>query len=570
MPKIVTVEQMRTIEAATDAAGVSYAAMMDRAGRAVADLVKARLGDAHAGAKVLVLVGPGNNGGDGLVAGRLVAEETEAEVAFYLFKARTPEKDINFAKVKEAGLSVTTAAEDQGGAVLRKRLLEADILVDALLGTGTRLPIKGAMAGLLIETGRVVGARRKAAPVLSYRTPGAPSTGDSEGPLVVAVDCPSGLNCDTGEIDPAALQADDTVTFAAVKVGQVRFPGAGKLGRLHVADIGTPPDLPEVQDITLELVDGAAVRALFPERPIDGHKGTFGKALVVAGSLNYIGAPALAARAAYRVGAGWVTVATPQPLVDMLAPQIAEATWIHLPHDLGVLAPAAVPVLRKELEPYSAMLLGPGWGQEKPTAEFLEGILRPEDRPAKRRAIGFVRSDAGEGAETPETSHLPSLVVDADGLNLLSGIEDWHKLLPAETILTPHPGEMARLCGATREEVQADRIAAAREHAAKWGCVVILKGAYTVVAAPDGRASVIPFATSALATAGTGDVLAGVILGLRAQGLAAFDAAVAGAYLHGLAGELAAEWVGAPASVVAGDVGDMLPHALAWINEAVG
>ena len=567
MPKIVTVEQMRAIEAATDAAGVSYAEMMDRAGRAVADLVIERLGgrpEPH----VVVLVGPGNNGGDGLVAGRLIAEEIDAEVDFYLLKPR-PDDDDNLAKLVAAGLAVAEADDDDDWSVLRELIWTADVIVDALLGTGTRLPVKGTLAELLTVVREALAERAAAAAdVFTFNTPGEPRVNwDNGRPLVVAVDCPSGLDCDTGEVDPVTLPADDTVTFAAVKTGQIRFPGAGLLGQLHVAGIGTPADLDLLRDIDLELADALTVRALLPPRPRDGHKGTFGKALIVAGSANYVGAAALAAVAAYRVGTGWVTVAAPQPVVPMLASRITEATWLYLPHDMGVLAPQAAEVLRKELEPYQAMLLGPGWGQEKATAEFLAELLGPE-RAKGKRAMGFIQ---GQPAHAHENSPapLPSLVIDADGLNLLAQLDDWPALTPPGTILTPHPGEMARLCDLDHAAVEADRLALARERAAAWGCVVVLKGAHTVVSAPDGRVCVMPFATSALATAGTGDVLAGAIVGFRAQGLEPFEAAVAGAYIHGLAGLEAAGRLLSERSVTAGDVRDSLALALAMVESAM-
>lgn len=567
MPKIVTVEEMRAIEAATDAAGVSYAEMMDRAGRAVADVIKERIAGLE-GARVVVLVGPGNNGGDGLVAGRLVAEETDAAVSFYLLKARD-KSDANYAKVKKAGLAIVEADHDKDRSALREVALDADVIVDALLGTGARLPITGAMAEALAVVGEALDARRAAVGGLfNYSTPAEPRAAwEDQGPFVVAVDCPSGLDCDTGELDPAALEADDTVTFAAVKTGQLRFPGAAALGRLHVADIGTPPDLEALNKIALELADGPMVQRLLPARPRDAHKGTFGKALVVAGSANYVGAAALAAMSAYRVGAGWVTVAAPEIVVPMLASGLTETTWLYLPHDMGVLAPPAVKVLRDELAPYTAMLLGPGWGQEKATEDFLCELLQPET-PKGRRAIGFIQTETAAGAASRHPA-LPPLVIDADGLNLLAKLENWPSLLPPGTILTPHPGEMARLCGVDRDAVQADRIGVARARAAAWKCVIVLKGAFTVVAAPDGRVCVTPFATPALARAGTGDVLAGAIVGFRAQGLEPFAAAVAGAYVHGLAGQEAAEALLTPASVTAGDVRDMLSMAMAMVQSAV-
>jgi NAD(P)H-hydrate epimerase len=284
--------------------------------------------------------------------------------------------------------------------------------------------------------------------------------------------------------------------------------------------------------------------------------------MIVAGSLNYTGAAYLAAAAAYRVGTGLVTVGAPQIIISTLAGMLPEATWILLPHDMGVLNEAAVKILRKEIEGYRALLLGPGFGREDVTAEFLRELLHPKEEIKHSRAIGFVPLGADDAGSDKDTgSHLPSLVIDADGLNLLANMDDWPSLVPPNTILTPHPGEFARLARLDIEDVNARRIALAQDKAAEWGCVVVLKGAFTVVAAPDGRAAVQPFATSALASAGTGDVLAGVITGLLAQGLDPYDAALTGAWLHGVAGVRAADKLGTTASVTAGIVLDMLPGA---------
>jgi NAD(P)H-hydrate epimerase len=384
----------------------------------------------------------------------------------------------------------------------------------------------------------------------------------SNPPAVVALDLPSGLNSDDGALDPAALPADMTVTLAAVKRGHVLFPGAEAVGKLVVGDIGIPLDL--YADILLEMATPSQIASLLPARPAGGHKGTFGKALVVAGSVNYTGAASLAAGSATRVGTGLVTLAPPQAIYPIVAARLAEATYLLLPHDMGVLAPDAVKVLSEKVMDYDALLLGPGFGQEKPTEEFLSQLLGGEQAAHSRR-LGFLHDDetVGKAAEGPQ---LPPLVVDADGLNLLARLENWPQLLPPETVLTPHPGEMARLMSCEIREVQADRIGCATQMAAEWKQVVVLKGAHTVVAAPDGRVTLLPFANPAMATAGSGDVLAGAIVGMRAQGLAPFEAALVGAYLHGLAGELAREALG-DAGVVAGDLMGMLPLAIRRLKE---
>ncbi len=556
--KVVMVEQMRRIEAASDAAGYSYAAMMEKAGRAVAEAIIARREVRDR--RVLVLVGPGNNGGDGLVAARYLAE-AGARVACYLSRPRDPAEDENFRLVQERGLAIVLASEDGKRDMLQQLALEANVVVDALLGTGARLPLRGTLAKMLSLVGRVLAARRQASrePLTSLVAisapvpPPSPLVGGMQGggAFAVAVDGPSGLDYNSGALDGVAVSADLTVTFAYPKPGHFRFPGAGALGELVVADIGIDPAL--AADVALEVATPETVRGWLPPRPPDAHGGTLGKALIVAGSVNCTGAAYLAGAAATRAGAGLVTLALPTAIHTAVAARLAEATYLLLPHELGSIAARAAHVLAERLEEYDALLLGPGLGCERETAAFVETLLGGV---GGRRRLGFVGTKEGETLPPA----LPPLVVDADGLNILAGMEDWPKRLPPVSILTPHPGEMARLMGCTVSEVQADRVAVAQSQATAWGQVVVLKGAYTVVAAPDGRTAIEPFANPGLAPAGMGDVLAGTIVALRAQGSDAFEAAAAGAYLYGLAGDWARSKVGM-AGMVAGDVLARLPQA---------
>jgi hydroxyethylthiazole kinase-like uncharacterized protein yjeF len=551
--KVITVEKSRYLENKAHEGGLSFAEMMENAGRGTAVAI-----DRYLGAKqkrIVVLVGPGNNGGDGLVAAHYLWE-MGARVTCYLWK-REVEGDVNFGRVREDRLSLVRAEDDTGFEALRGLLSAADVIVDALLGVGVDRPIGGTLKELLSAARQAIG-ERKAARELAVAVPPDPT---EPGPMVVAVDCPTGLNCDTGELDPAALPADMTVTFAYPKVGLLRFPGAEAVGDIVVADIAIPPGLAD--DVVLEMASAEQIGAWLPVRPRAAHKGTFGRALIVAGSVNYVGAAALAGAGAKRVGTGLVTMALPMPIQPAVAANLTEATYLLLPHDLGVIATGAVKVLREKLEEYSALLLGPGLTQEKETVAFVHDFLGLEQT-ERRGHIGFVSSTA---AEEPELPDLPPLIVDADGLNALAAANRWWAALPPGTILTPHPGEMARLMGGkvTSKEIQADREGVALRMASEWNAVVVLKGAFTVVAAPGGRAMVLPFANPALATAGSGDVLAGAIVGLRAQGMDAFEAAVAGAFLHGLAGELARAELG-DMGVVAGDLPPRLPLALQRIR----
>ena len=558
--KIVTVEEMRQIEKTADASGLSHAAMMENAGHAVAEAIAQWT--AVEGRRVLVIVGPGNNGGEGLVAAHYL-HEMGADVACYVWKRRV-NNDVNLARlVEDGGVPIVWMKDDGDLTKLRTHVAKAEVIADALLGTGASCPIEGALK-VLLETVRTVLQQRTAADHAALVSPTWPTL-PSAPPLIVTVDLPTGLNADTGALDPAALPADLTVTFACPKCGQFVFPGAEAVGELLVAGIGVPEELTASGD--LELVTAEKVRELLPARPLGAHKGTFGKAMVIAGSVNYTGAPALAAAATTRVGAGLVTLALPRVLHGTLAAAVTEPTFLLLPHDMGVLAAGGVKILAEKLPDYQAVLIGPGLTTEKPTVEFVKEFFGQAGEEHRRRkgSLGFLGSTREEPEERAEREsfQLPPLVVDADALNILAGLKKWWELVPADSILTPHPGEMARLVGEEmdRNTILADRWGVARRMAAEWNQVVVLKGAFTVVAAPDGRTAVSPFANPGLASGGTGDVQAGAIVGLLAQGLAPFDAAVAGVYLHGLAAELVRSDLG-DAGMVASDLLLALPEAM--------
>lgn len=567
MPKITTTAEMRTIEQAADASGHSYAAMMDMAGAAVAERVLAALKSGHT-ARIVVLVGVGNNGGDGLVAAAYLKRAApDAEVSAYLLKARDAQ-DEPLKQAREAGVFIVEMEHDAQSKVLKNLLAGVDVLVDALLGTGTQLPLRDNVAKLLTSVKGILAKRAEAFPkhrassVVHHSVHGMPldsyfadSQSAAPKPYIIAVDCPSGLDCDTGALDEHALAADETVTFGAAKFGQVSFPGAAAVGQLYMADIGVGK-LKELKAIKTELADGELVKSLLPPRPPSAHKGTFGKVFMVTGSVNYIGAAYLAASAAYRVGAGLVTVGVPQMILPTLAGLIPEATWVLMPNDMGVVNKGAAKVTREECAGYDALLVGCGIGDDDPTREFMQNLLQPEEAAPKAtpRKIGLLKlSEEGQPEGDKSTAHLPPLVIDADGLNVLAKMDHWHKLLPPNTILTPHPGEFARLAKLENAaQVQAQRVTLAREKAHAWKAIVVLKGAFTVIAAPDGRVTISPFASAKLATAGTGDVLAGAIAGLLGQGLPPYEAAVAGVWLHGCAGLAAsAEAGGTLASHVA-------------------
>ena len=510
--KIVTAQQMRDIEARAETAGVSTATLMETAGVRFAERVRAHADDV-ADARIVVLVGPGNNGGDGLVAARYL-HEWGASVTVYLC-GRRPEGDGNLAAVGRLGLSVIKAVNDPGCDRLRRALRGVDVVVDSILGTGRSRPVAGTLRDVL-----AVLSDAKAA---------------SERTFVVALDLPTGLDSDTGATDPALAPADLTVTLGYPKRGLFAYPGADAAGSVETVDIGVPAGLDG--DVHLELMTDEWAASALPARPSSSHKGTFGRALVVAGSASYVGAATLAASGAGRAGAGLVTVAVPRSLQAAVASNAPEPTYIPLPEaDYGEPAANAADLVLEALSDYDAVLVGCGLGQSDGAAQLLERLLY-------------------SGADLPPT------VVDADGLNFLARRPDWWQMVGRDAVLTPHPGEMGRLSGDAVAELQRDRIASAQAAAHRWGKTVVLKGAHTVVAAPDGSAMVSPFANPALASAGTGDVLAGAVTGLLAQGLDLQTAAALGVYLHGAAAELVSDDLG-DAGLLASDLPPALPMAI--------
>jgi hydroxyethylthiazole kinase-like uncharacterized protein yjeF len=504
--KLVTVSEMQSVESQADAGGLSYAQMMENAGRGLAQEVAQRYNlydEAGLICKAGGLVGAGNNGGDTLVALIYLAERNWS-VSACLVRPRQKEDSL-----------VERFARAGGGIVPLESLQtwlqsfnQDDIILDGVLGTGVRLPLKPELAETLDLARRTL-------------------LGMPEPPHIVAVDCPSGVDCDSGAAATECIPAELTVTMAAVKRGLLSFPAYALVGEISLAGIGPLDDIPAWQGIYREVIDATWVRGIMPSRPLDAHKGTFGTALVVAGSVSFTGAALLAGKAAYRSGTGWVTMAVPEPLHAALAGQFPEAPWLLLPHEHGFIAAQSAELVLRTLGKPTAILLGPGFGLEPTTCQFLANLLSPA---------------------------LPPLVIDADGLKLMARLPDWPSRLSPQAVLTPHPGEMAVLTGLALEEVQADRISTAERFARIWGHVVVLKGAFTVIASPAGKTAVIPVATPALARAGTGDVLAGLITGLRAQGVDAFEAATAGAWIHAQAGLSAAEKLGSTACVLAGDV----------------
>jgi hydroxyethylthiazole kinase-like uncharacterized protein yjeF len=517
--KILTASQMHQLEKACAQIGLTTDVLMENAGKAVAEEVKRILGNIDQ-RHILFLIGPGNNGGDGLVAARHL-HDWGARVNVYLL-GRRPANDPKLKQVQERGISCVDAAQDEGLNWLDGFLASADAIVDAVFGTGPTRRFGGLIMMVLERVNRA----RKKHP--RWR--------------VIAVDLPSGLNADSGAIDPATLYADYTITLGCPKPGLFNSLGAERAGKITVVDIGMSENL--IEEAASEYITDEWVKSVLPERPFQANKGSFGRVLAVAGSINYIGAAYLACSGALRVGAGLVTLATTARLQSILASKLTEVTYLPLPESRpGVISPEAARLIPQQFEHYNVLLLGCGLGQSQVAIRFIRSILITKHRQA-----------------------LPALVLDADALNTLANTPRWWQLLTTDAILTPHPGEMARLTGMAVEEVQSDRVEVTKKYAEEWNKTVVLKGAYTVIASPAGQTRVSPIANPGLASAGTGDVLTGAIAGLVAQGLSLFDAAACGVYLHGGAGELVRSRLG-DAGMIATDLLPELPRVIKRLKE---
>ena len=514
--KIVTIEQVRELDAQTTARGISLDQLMENAGVAVAERARSLLDGAVKGEHITILVGPGNNGGDGLVAARRL-NDWGARLHVCLCAPR-PDGNTRIEELREYAVDVIDLSEGADSAPLARALDISRLAIDAVLGTGRS---------------RAIGATIRASLELLQR-----AKKKNKGLLVMALDMPSGLDADTGKSDAATPSADVTVTLAYPKVGLYNFPGAAKVGRVEIVDIGIPEEL--VENVDLELTSPEWTGSVLPPRPLNSNKGTFGRVMVVAGSASYVGAAYLSCAGAIRAGAGLVTLATPRSLTPIVASMLPEVTHIPLQEaEWGVVAGgAAAEQIHHELPSYDTLLVGCGLGQGPQVADMVRTLL----------------------LSLPSTL-APKVALDADALNILSRVPEWWQQIKTDTVVTPHPGEMRRLTGHTVDEIEADRLRVTREAATAWRKTVLLKGAHSIVAGPEGKARINPFANPALATAGTGDVLSGVIAGLMAQGLSTFHAAAAGAYIHGAAAEIVRGETG-DAGMAASDLLPAIPSTM--------
>jgi hydroxyethylthiazole kinase-like uncharacterized protein yjeF len=507
MIPVLSAAEMRAADRATIRGGVPSLELMERAAEALVDELRRRFPDWK---RVVVVCGPGNNGGDGLAAARLLAGRGVATEIFTLADPSSYRGDPaeNATRARAYGLDLIALSARGGRAALARALSESDGAVDALFGTGLSRGLTGRAAG-------VVGVL------------------NGSGRLIVAADVPSGLSADSSLPVGPCVRAALTVAFAAPKLCHVFFPARQFCGEVVVCDIGIPRETLGRAGSRLAQVEPEDVRRLLLPRRLDAHKGDFGRVAVIAGSRGKAGAAILCARAALRAGAGLVTVFCPESLENVVVGSLPEAMTHGLEEKRGGLSAKAGRVAALALEDFDAAVVGPGLGMASGTVEAVEEIARRAGVP---------------------------LVGDADFLNVFAGRPGLLARRLRPTILTPHPGEAARLLGVTTRRVQGDRARAASALAQSARSVVVLKGAGTLTATRDGRLAVNPTGTPLLSTAGSGDVLAGAIGALLAGGMPAREAAIAAVYLHGAAGELLAQDLG-DAGLLTAELADALPRA---------
>lgn len=512
--KLVNGEQMRAVDReAIDGMGIPSLELMENAGEGIAASILSDIVIDQESARFSIFCGKGNNGGDGFVIARhLYFAGMEVEV-FYLGPSNKLSVDAkaNFDQLSETEIDLyeISSIDDLPD------ILESDFIIDAIFGTGFESAPRGITAELI-----------------DY-------INDQYQP-VIAVDMPSGLNASNGTFEGAVIEADYTYTLGLPKYGLYCSPGREAAGLTQVVPIGIPDEVVEKFKLYDNLIDDELVGYLLPERDPEGHKGDFGKVLLLAGSTGMTGAAALAAKAALRSGCGLAKIAAPKTVLPIIATLIPEATGLAMPDvaKKGALALRGLGGIKEAMKEHDALIIGPGIGTNHETKELIIRMILSLEKPA---------------------------IVDADGLNALVGelsvIED----CPSELILTPHPGEFQRLSGNPIETNLFKRIEQARKFAIEHQTILVLKGSPTIVAHYDGQIWVNSSGNNGMATGGSGDVLSGIIGSLLAQGMEPIEAAICGVYLHGLAGDIAVIELG-ERSLIASDLIDFLPDAFLMVE----
>lgn len=507
--KLVTAKEMKALDVqAQNDYAMPGILLMDNAAQAVAEAVHEAL-TALEGERVVIFCGSGNNGGDGLGAARWLQSYGVSVRAFVVGAALDVvqgDAAIELAMFTKAGGRVEALSTEDDWVLAELAASKADVLVDALLGTG----FHGELEGDVLRACELLNKSEK---------------------YILAVDVPTGVNADNGAVSENAVRADHTVTMALVKTGLLLYPGREYCGDIELADISMPVKLVEDYKSDKYRLTDEIVRELLPLRKANAHKGDAGRVVICAGSPGYTGAAALASDAAVKAGAGLVSLYTPLSSRDVLAIKLTEV-MVHglLERMPGILGGGAASDVASSAEAADVLAIGPGLGTSESTQEAVRTILQKITTP---------------------------VVIDADALTALAGHTEILPAMQAQKVLTPHPGEMARLTGLEIAEIEADRINIAKKYAEQWQAIVVLKGAPTVIGCPNGTVYVNSTGNSSLATGGSGDVLTGIIAGLAAQEISLQEAAICGVYLHGLAAEL----TGIDIGLAAGELAALLPQA---------
>lgn len=532
---IATVDQMKKLdEWAIVEAGIPRLLLMEGAGRSVASNLTTAFGKVD---KCVVVAGKGNNGGDGLVAARhLFASGSEVEVFLPARKSELAgEVKTNLEIAEKLGIKVTEIGEGPSLKLLEESLKGADAVIDAIFGIGFSGDVLGAFAGCI---DLINDCKTRITDKKPYH--------------IVSVDIPSGLNADTGSFGSHCVKADMTVTFTYIKRGLLQYPAMDMAGKLVIADIGIPktnpldtvkgahPSRAQIKLCELDIITSEYVANKIPQRDISAHKGLSGEVFIVAGSLGMMGAAAMAAKSALRVGAGLVRVGVPDSLAIEFNSIVPEVITVPLPETKEIsLSPKAVQKVMEFYERSDAIAIGPGLSAQKETVQFVSQLFEALAKADKKTPI----------------------LIDADAINALAGAPSILKNSKLNLILTPHPGEMSRLARLQAEDIQKRRVEVAKEISRKFSAVVVLKGARTIVADPDGRALINLTGNPGMASAGMGDVLTGAISGLLAQGLTPFDASACAVFVHGMAGDVVASLKGEH-GIIASDLIEALPYVI--------
>lgn len=507
--KIVTSAQMREIDKeALNSYKIPGIVLMENAGIKV---FKHLMENGASYGKICFICGKGNNGGDGLAAARHLSFVNKDIVIYIAGDIESIKGDalVNYNIVKNMGLCIKNIRDGESLDSLKEDVKTCSLLVDGLLGTGIIGEVSGFFKGII-------------------------GVINTEAPSVISIDIPSGIDADTGEILGSSVKADMTVALELPKIGLYTYPGAEYAGRVIVESISIPLELINREDIKTALLEGYDIRHLFKKRLKDTNKGTYGRAYIIGGSKNMMGAVTMCGLSALRCGTGIVELGVPSSIQERVAPLVMEAIVSGLSDIEGVLSNEALDTLLQHLNMASGFAIGPGLSKNTGLLRLIENILN------ESRIHG---------------------VIDADGLNILSGDVGLLKKAKCTMVVTPHPGEMARLIGKDIKSIQCDRIGCARSFSEKYGTVTVLKGANTIVAAPHGEIFINTTGNPGMAKGGTGDILTGMIASFIAQGFEPFDASKAGVYIHGLAGDMTAHDIG-EYGFISRDLIEYIPYAI--------